>query len=47
MENNENTAMVALAISAAFYTVNKKILIKVLENYFGKWDKASDVISSK
>ena len=30
MENNENTAMVALDLSIAFDTVNNKILIKVL-----------------
>ena len=45
----KTTAMVTLDLSAAFDTVNHKILIKVLENYFGIWEKASNwiiVISS-
>ena len=46
MENNENTAMVALGISAVFDTVNHKILIKVLKNYFGIGEKASNLIMS-
>ena len=46
MENIENTAIVALDLSAAFDTVNHKILIKVLENYFGIWEKASNWIMS-
>ena len=33
--------MVALILSAAFDTVNHKILINILENIFGIWDKAS------
>ena len=39
MEYDENTAMVALYLSAAFDSVNHKILIKVLENYFGIQEK--------
>ena len=46
MENNENISMVALDISAAFDTVNHKILINVLENYFGIQEKASNWIVS-
>ena len=45
-ENNENTIKVALDLSVAFDTVNHKILIKILENYFGIWDKASEQIMS-
>ena len=48
MENNENTSMVTPDLSAAFDTVNHKILIKVSENYFGIWKiKLNNVISSK
>ena len=46
MENNENKAMVALHLSAAFDTVNHKLLMKVLKNYFGIWEKASNWIIS-
>ena len=44
MESNKNTAMVALDLSEAFDTVNHKIFIKSLENYFGIWEKASNWI---
>ena len=46
MDNSENTAMVALDLSAAFDTVNHEILIKVLENYFSIWDKVLNWIMS-
>ena len=42
IENNKNTDAVALNLSAAFDTINHKILIKGLDNYFGLWDKASN-----
>ena len=35
MVHTENTAMVTLDLSVAFDTLNHKILIEVLENYFG------------
>ena len=41
MENNENTAMFAADLSAVFDTVNHKVVIKVLENYFGICEEAS------
>ena len=34
MEKNINTAMVALDVSAAFNTVNHKILLEVLNKYY-------------
>ena len=46
MENNTNTAMVGLDFSAAFDTVNLRILLDVLNKYFGiqrmalKWIKS-------
>ena len=46
MENNENTAIVTLDLSAAFDTVNPKMLIKVLENNFGIQEKESNWIMS-
>ena len=46
MENNENTAILALDLGAAFDTVNHKIFIKILKNYFGIWEKASHWIMS-
>ena len=46
MENNEDTAMVALDLSAAFDTFYHKILIKDLENNFGIWEKVSNWIMS-
>ena len=46
MENNENTTMVALHLSAGFDNINNKILINVVENFFGIWDKASNWIIS-
>ena len=45
MENNTNTAMVALDLKAAFDTISHKILLDVQEKYFGiqgtllKWIK--------
>ena len=35
MENNTNTTVVALDLSPAFDTVNHKILLEFLNNYFG------------
>ena len=35
MENNLNTTMVALDLSAAFNTVNHKILIEIINKYYG------------
>ena len=49
MENTKNIAIVAVDLSTAFDTVNHKILITVLENYFGIWEKSiklDNVISS-
>ena len=46
MENNENTAIVTLDLSAAFDTVNHKILIKVLANYFSICEKELNWIMS-
>ena len=46
MENNTNTSMVALDLSVAFDTMNHKILLEVLNKYFGiqgavvKWIKS-------
>ena len=42
MENNENTVIVAFDLSAAFNTVNHKLLIKNLENCFDIWEEASN-----
>ena len=39
IKNNEKMLMVTVDLSEAFDTVNHKILMKVLENYFGICEK--------
>ena len=46
MKNNENTTMDALDLNVVFNTVSHKILINILENCFGIWEKASNLIMS-
>ena len=46
MEKNINTTIVALDLSAAFDTVNHKILLEVLNKYYGIWGLALQWIKS-
>ena len=46
MDNQKSTLIVSLDLSATFDTVNHKILLDVLKNYFGITQQALDWISS-
>ena len=46
MENPKSTSIVSLDLSAAFDTVNHKILLDILKNYFGITEQALAWISS-